>query len=155
MQSLQEDLGYSYKRLHKVTRESITERTKEKLFEYLATCKDKDPRTLHFFVIKTTRNKNYGHSVLGTEAYEVQRYASNATLTINLLHSIAGIQYVNILLGPSNGNELLHCFAEVEKLNEVDILGNSILNVGDTIVMDNCSFSPCDYNRTGSTQNVE
>ena len=136
------DLGYSYKRLHKIARESLTERTQERLMEYLAAIEDKGYRTLHFFdeasVIKTTGNRNYGHSAIGNEAYEIQRYASNATFTVNLLHGVIGITHVNILPGPSNGMELLNFFAEV--LNNVDELGNPVLKVGDIVVMDNCGF---------------
>ena len=47
---------------------------------------------MHFFdessVIKTTGNKNYGHAPVGQSAVEIQRYASNATYTVNLLHGI-------------------------------------------------------------------
>ena len=115
--ALRDDLGYSYKRLHKIARESLTERTQERLIEYLTVMEDKDFRTLHFFdeasVIKTTGNRNYGHSAIGSEAHEIQRYASNATFTVNLLHSVIGITHVTILPGPSNGLELLNFFAEV------------------------------------------
>ena len=140
--ALNGDLGYSYKRLHKIARESITPENDEKLVEYLATCVDTDPRTMHFFdeasVVKTTGNRNYGHSAIGSEAVEIQRYASNATFTINLLHSIVGIQHVNILSGASNGIELLNFFAEA--LNETDAFGNSVLKRGDIVIMDNCGF---------------
>ena len=71
-----------------------------------------------------------GHSALGSEAIEIQRYASNATFTVNLLHSIIGIQHVNILIGASNGIELLNFFAEV--LDEVDAFGNPLLKRGDS-----------------------
>ena len=138
LRALRDDLGYSYKRLHKIVRESLTERTQERLTEYLTVMEDKDSRTLHFFdeasVIKTTGNRNYGHSAIGSEAHEIQRYASNATFTVNLLHSVIGITHVNIL----NGLELLNFFAEV--LNNVDELGNPLLTFEDTVVMDNCGF---------------
>ena len=56
----------------------------------------------------------------------------------NLLHSIIGIQHVNILIGASNGIELLNFFVEV--LDEVDAFGNPLLKRGDTVIMDNCGF---------------
>lgn len=37
-------------------------------------------------------------------------YASNATFTINLLHSVVGVDYFNILQSPLNGVELLNYF---------------------------------------------
>ena len=87
---------------------------------------------MHFFdesfVIKTTGNKNYGHAPVGQRAIEIQRYASNATYTVNLLHSIFGVDHVNILPGPSNGLEILNFFAEA--LQEQDIFGNPLLNKG-------------------------
>ena len=140
--ALNKDLGYSYKRLHKIARESLTPENELKLVEYLAICANKDPRTMHFFdeasVIKTTGNRNYGHSALGSGPIEIQRYAWNATFTVNLLHSIIGIQHVNILVGASNGIELLNFFAEV--LDEVDAFGNPLLKRGYTVIMDNCGF---------------
>ena len=52
---------------------------------------------LHFFdesgVVKTTGNRKYGSAVLGEPAIEVQRYASNANYTINLLHTINGLTF--------------------------------------------------------------
>jgi len=55
-----------------------------------------------------------------------------------LLHSIFGIDHVNILTGPSNGLELLNFFAEA--LQEQDIFGNPLLKQGDLVIMDNCGF---------------
>jgi len=81
---------------------------------------------MHFFdecsVIKTTGNRNYSHSPLGSPAIEVQRYASNATYTVNLLHSIFGINHLNILNGPSNGLELLNFNQEALEVKYIFIL---------------------------------
>lgn len=97
---------------------------------------------MHFFdecsVIKTTGNRNYGHAARGMSPIEVQRYASNATFTVNLLHNMGGVGHVNLLPGPSNGLELLNFFAEA--IEEEDYFGNSLLKVGDTVIMDNCGF---------------
>ena len=68
-------------------------------------------------VVKTTGNRKYDCAVLGEPAIEVQRYASNSYYTINLLHSING---VNILDGPSNGMELLTFFDEALQLERED-----------------------------------
>ena len=59
-------------------------------------------------------------------AVEIQRYASNATNTVHLLHSIFGVDHVNILPGHSNGLK--------------DIFGNPLLKQGDLVIMDNCGF---------------
>ncbi|KAK2558699.1 hypothetical protein P5673_018904, partial [Acropora cervicornis] len=54
-------------------------------------------------------------------AIEVLCYASNATFTINLLHSVVAVDYFNILPGPSNGLELLISFDEALQLNRCGI----------------------------------
>ena len=139
---LTSDLGYSYKRLTIVPKGSLTNNAQERLEEYLTICSACDPRNMHFFdessVIKTTGNRSYGNAPVGRRAVEIQRYASNATFTVNLLHSIFGIDHVNILPGPSNGLELLNFFAEA--LQEQDIFGNPLLKQGDLVIMDNCGF---------------
>jgi transposase len=139
---LTKDLGYSYKKLSVIPRESQTPEAEEKLIQYLTSLANTDPRTIHFFdecsVVKTTGNRHYGHAAVGKPAVEVMRYASNATLTVNLLHNMYGVGHVNLLPGPSNGLELLNCFAEA--LEEEDYFGNALLKVGDTIIMDNCGF---------------
>ena len=89
---LTSDLGYSYKRLTIVPKESLTDNAQDKLEEYLSIYSACDPRNMHFFdessVIKTTGNRSYGNAPVGQRAVESQRYASNATFTVNLLHSI-------------------------------------------------------------------
>ena len=71
-------------------------------------------------MVKTTGNRKYGSAVLEEPAIEVQRYASNSNYTINLLHSINGVDFFNILDGPSNGMELLTLFDEAPQLERED-----------------------------------
>ncbi|KAL9965157.1 hypothetical protein ACROYT_G028919 [Oculina patagonica] len=103
---------------------------------------DLNPATLHFFdessVLKTTANRNFGSSDVGQPAFEFQRYASNATYTINLLHSMKGVDYMNILDGPSNGHAMLLFFEESVELQNND--GSAVLEREDTVIMDNCGF---------------
>ena len=81
-------------------------------------------KTLHFFdecsVVQNTGNRIYGHAARGKKAIKVQKYASNAKLTVNLLVNIDGISHIDILAGPSNGNPMI--------------------KQADTIIMDNCGF---------------
>ena len=109
---------------------------------FLDQVSDLQPTTFHFFdessVVKTSMNRRYGNAPLGEPAYEVQRYASNANFTINLLHSMQGIDYVNVIDGASNGFELLFFFEEVLNVTRAD--GSVILERGDTVIMDNCGF---------------
>lgn len=89
---LKDDLGYTRKKLTVVAQESLTPTASEKLNQFLAICAEIDPETLHFFdecsVVRNTGNRIYGHAARGKKAIEVQKYASNATLTVNLLVNI-------------------------------------------------------------------
>ena len=67
--------------------------------------------------------------------------ASNANFTVNLLHSLSGVDYYNILDGPSNGFELLHFFEDTVEIQRPD--GSVLLERGDCVVMDNCGFHHC------------
>ena len=72
------------------------------------------------------------------KTFQFQRYASNANYTVNLLHSIRGVDFFNILDGPSNGFELLHFFEDAVEIQRPD--GSVLLERGDCVVMDNCGF---------------
>lgn len=96
-----------------------------------------DPLRVHFFdessVTKTTPNRTYGQSSKGQSAIKVKRYSSNCTYTVNLLHGCFGIDYSNILEGPSNGLDFFE-----ESMDIVDpVYGNPVLANGDIVVMDN------------------
>lgn len=140
--SLTQDLGYSFRKFSVIPQESLAPENENRLIQYLTVCTAIDPRTMQFFnecsVVKTTGNRNYRHSRTGDRALEVQRYASNATFTVNLLHNMYGVRHINLLPGPSNARELLNFFTE--PLQEEDIFGNPLLKVCDTVILDNCSF---------------
>ena len=57
---------------------------------------------LQFFeecdVIVTSGNRVYGNFYIGEPAIEIQRYASNANYTLNLLHSVNGVDYFDVLI---------------------------------------------------------
>ena len=89
-------------------------------------------------VIKTSGNRTYGSAPVGIPAFEVQRYASNANYTVNLMHSITGVDCFNTLDGPSNGMELLNFFDEALQLERED--GSAVLERGDCVITDNCGF---------------
>ena len=139
---LTKDLGYSYKQISQIARETERADIVEKLHNYLAEISGIDSNRLHFFdetsVVVTSGNRTRGHSAIGQQAFEVQRYASNATYTVNLLHNVNGVSHFNILRGPSNGLELL-TFHE-EALQKEDMFGNPVVKQDDVIVMDNCGF---------------
>ena len=139
---LKSDLGYSYKKMSPVARETERDDIMEKLENYVAMISAIDKTRLHFFdessVLVTSGNRRRGHSAVGKPAIQVQRYASKATYTVNLLHNITGVSYFNILRGPSNGLELLNFFEEA--LEQEDAHENEIIKDNDVVVMDNCSF---------------
>ena len=111
-QSLHGKLGMTRKKICQIPTEQV--RNIWKVDDYLQITQGLSPTTLHFFdeasVVKTTSNRHCGSSYRGTKAVEVQRYASNATYTVNLLHSVFGVDYYNIIPGASNGGELIAFF---------------------------------------------
>ena len=113
--SLRQKVGMTWKKISSVPREYLN--NTEKVDDYLELVSHLNPSNIHFFdeasVIKTTSNRLYGHSYRGTKAIEVQRYASNASYTVNLLHSVFGVDYYNIIPGASNGAELVSMHSTV------------------------------------------
>ncbi|CAB4001294.1 paired box Pax-5-like [Paramuricea clavata] len=136
---LKADVGWSYKQISQIARETERPDVMEKLENYIADISGIDCNRLHFFdessVVVTSGNRRRGHSAIGTPAIEVQRYASNATYTVNLLHNIRGVSHFNILRGPSNGLELLNFFEEA--LEQEDVFANPVIKEHDVIIMDN------------------
>jgi hypothetical protein len=137
-----DDLGYSYKKIGQIARETEREDVIEKLSDYIAVISEVDASRLHFFdessVLVATGNRTRGHSAIGQPAFEVQRYASNATYTLNLLHNVNRVSHSNIIRGASNGLELLNFFDEA--LEHEDLFGNPIIKQDDVVVMYNCGF---------------
>ena len=122
--------------------ESLTPAAIEKQNRYFEEISEFPARHIHFMdeasIIRTSGNRTYGHACVGKPAVEVCRYSSDATFTINLLCGFFGIDYYNVLEGPSNGLELLQFFSDA--LEQKYPNGNPILSAGDAIVMDNCGF---------------
>lgn len=122
----------SYKKLCVTPLESTTENVIHRTNDYLNEISNINPAAIHFFdessVIKTSGNRMYGSSYIGEPAVEIQRYASNGTYTINLLHSIQGGDFMNIF------DEMILFF---EQAVELERNGTVILERGD---MNNCGF---------------
>ena len=111
---LRKDLQYTYKKLHIVPEESLTQANQLRTFNYIMQMSEVDPSKVHFFdecsVKTTTRNRVYGHARKGKRAIEIKRYASNCNYTVNLLQSVFGISNFGVLEGASNGLEMLPFF---------------------------------------------
>ncbi|EDO38774.1 predicted protein [Nematostella vectensis] len=127
------------KRMTVIPRELMIADVAMKMDNYLAEIATSHPTKLHLFyesgVIKTSGNRIHGSSPVGEPASEVQRYASNANFTINLLHSLDAVDFYNILDGPSNGMELILFFDEALQLERQN--GSAVLERGDCVIMDN------------------
>ena len=83
----------------------------------------------------TSGNRRRAHSAIGSPAIEVQRYASNATHTVNLLHYVHGVSRFYVLRGPSNSLELLDFFEKA--LEQENVFSKHFIKENDVIVMDN------------------
>lgn len=139
---IQNELGFTRKRLTVTPEESLTVRAQAKLDQYLEDISEFRAGNIHFMdessVDRTTGNRTYGHSLSGEPAVEICRYSSDATFTLNLMCGFFGVDHYNIVEGPSNGWELLEFFTEA--LNETYENGNPKIAAGDVVVMDNCGF---------------
>ena len=111
---MRRDLVMSKKKLSVIPLEGNTPEQIARQDEYLNVISTFQPHQIHFFdeasVIKTTGNRSYGNATVGEKTVEFQRYTSNANFTVNLLHSLCGVDFYNILDSPWNGFELLHFF---------------------------------------------
>ena len=136
--AIRKKLDFTWKKVVQIP----AERSDTKVNEFLEKIWETDPNTIHCFdessVIRTTGNRTYGHGYRGHPAVEVQRYASNANYTVNLLHSMRGVDYFNVLLGPSNGVEMILFFDEA--INAVGLDGLPVFQWGDCVILDNCGF---------------
>lgn len=104
-------------------------------------CSD-DPHKLKFFdesVVKLpdVGRPNYGHSLVGTSAVEIMRYANSPNITLNLLCDLDGIVYANTITGSSNVISFLNFFEEAAHIYRPD--GNRAFIYGDHIVLDNAA----------------
>ena len=105
---------------------------------YLAT---KNPRRLKFFdeagvKLPDEGTRLYGHSSLGTRCVEVVRKTESPNITLNMLVSLDGPEYYNLLDGATNTVRFLQFFQEAG--NSVNVkTGRPCLEVGDILVMDN------------------
>jgi len=104
--------------------ESFRDENIEKRNELLEITSNLNPATIHCFdessIIKTSSNRRYGNAPCGQPAFEIQRYASSAIYTVNLLHPPFGVDFVNVLDGPCNGQQLLLFFEDALNITRGD-----------------------------------
>lgn len=120
------------KKIHSLSSDSKIQALEEYISFYLDQVSDLNVSSIHFFdeasVTKTTMTRRYGNATIGTPA----------NFTVNLMHSCLGVDYVSVIEGASNGNELLLFFKEAVGITRRD--GSVIFEGGDTVIMDNCRF---------------
>ncbi|VDI10622.1 Hypothetical predicted protein [Mytilus galloprovincialis] len=139
--SLRNDLLLTRKKIQVVPRESQTAQIETKLDDFINFISTSNANNLYFFdetsFLKTSGNRKYGYALYGHEPIEIQRYASSATLTVNLMHSRSGVAYFSFVEGPSDSLHLLNFFVEVFHQRNY---GLPILKPGDIVIIDNCRF---------------
>lgn len=84
----------------------------------------------------------YGHSMKGERAIEIHAYAKRPNVTLNLLISVNGVSYANVLQGASNTDIYVQFVNEA--INATTNTGEYSLKPGDYLVVDNC---PIHHNR--------
>ncbi|XP_060084051.1 uncharacterized protein LOC132563309 [Ylistrum balloti] len=138
--AITEVLGMTRKLVQSVPTE--TKNHDQTIENFIARAMQFSPEQLHFFdeasVVRTAGNRRYGHAFRGEKAIEIQRYASNATFTVNVSCGYFGLDHFDIILGPSNAYEMLTFFDDLMQMN--NDMGNPVLAHGDCIIMDNCGF---------------
>lgn len=98
----------------------------------------KNPAKVKFFDeagVKTPDcwTRLYGNSPVGERCVKISRKVESPNYTLNLLLSLNGAEYYNIIDGPTNTNKTYQ-----EAANAVNITtGRPALEVGDIVVMDN------------------
>ena len=134
---------YTRKKITKLARERFTPNNifyTQLFINYLSS---KDPTKLKFFdeagiKIPEVGTRTYGHSVKGTRSVEIICKQKSPNNTLNLLVSLDGPEYYNILSGATNTARFLAFFEEAGAAVNVNT-GRPCLEVGDIVVMDNLS----------------
>ena len=97
---IRQDLYMTKKKIQQIPSESQRIDNIHRRNEFLESISDLEPGTVHCVdegsVVKTTCNRKYGNAPRGEPAFEIQRYASSAAYTINLLHSPFGVDFMNV-----------------------------------------------------------
>ena len=101
----------------------------------------KDVSTVKFFdesgiKLPDVGTRLYGHSPVGERCVEVVRKHQSPNTTLNMLVSVRGLEYFNLVDGASNTVDFLNFFEEAANVTNTITL-HPTLEVGDTIVMDN------------------
>ena len=132
---------YTRKRINHVALERFTENSMLYTQLFINYLYSKDPRKLKFFDesgVKTpdVGTRRYGHAPVGKRCVEVVKKMESANITLNLLVSLNGVEYHNIIDGATNTATFLNFFFEASEATS-PLTGRPAIEVGDTIVLDN------------------
>ena len=135
--------GYRYSRtkLTTIARERFTHDNilyTQLFIDYLSA---KDPNRIKFFDESGLKLPNcgtrvYGHAPVGMRCVELVRKRESRNITLNMLVSLNGPEYFNLLDGATNTAEFLNFFTEASEAVNIST-GRPALENGDIIVMDN------------------
>lgn len=134
---------YTRKKITKVARERFTGDNMFYTQLFINYLSSKNPRRLKFFdeagvKLPDVGTRSYGHSAKGTRCVEIVRKLESPNSTLNMLVSMNGVEYYNILPGATNTVCFLSFFEEAGQAVNIETL-RPCLEVGDIIVMDNLS----------------
>ena len=85
---------------------------------------------------RATARPEYGNSPIGERCVEVVRKRENPNTTLNMLVSLNGVEYFNLIDGATNTAEFLNFFEGAADAANMTTL-RPVLEIGDIIVMDN------------------
>ena len=133
--------AFTYKKITRVAQERFTIQNMAYTQLFIDYLHEKDPYTLKYFdecSVKLPANgrRFYRHAPIGERAVEIERYCETSNTTVNLMCSLTGVTYMNVIDGPSNTG-ISAVFSEAY-MSINPATGRPCLEVSDTIVMDNC-----------------
>ena len=132
---------YTRKRITHVAQERFTDENMLYTQIFINYLSSKDPRKIKFFDesgVKTPNigTRRYGHAPIGKRCVEVIRKVESPNVTLNLLVSLDGPAYYNLVDGSTNTAKFLTFFSEASEATNMST-GRPAIEVGDIIVMDN------------------
>lgn len=103
----------------------------------------KDAKSLKFFDEAGIKYPNvgmrlYGHAPKGERCVEVVKKCESPNATINLIVSLNGPEYYNVIDGATNTYEFLDFFGKASSAVNLETM-RPIIEIGDVLVMDNLS----------------
>ena len=143
------DGKWTWKKLTRPVADKFTPANVNYCQEFLNYISSVDPYKLKFFdesgiKLPDVGRPNYGHSLVGTPAVEILRYANSPNITLNLMCGLDGIVYANTIDGTSNALTFLNFFEEAVHVHLPN--GKPAFSYGDHLIIDN---APIHHSRAG------